>query len=75
MNATKTLPICGFSRHLIRLWLRNDELAWKTPEPLQPNWRRLYSVGPDQQRFPLEPEVRKKDNNPIPPPPVATSVN
>lgn len=53
------------TRHLIRLWLRNDELAWKTPEPLQPNWRKLYSVSPDQQRFPLQPEVRKKDNNPI----------
>ncbi|XP_006458549.1 hypothetical protein AGABI2DRAFT_190826 [Agaricus bisporus var. bisporus H97] len=57
------------TRHLIRLWLRNDELAWKTPAPLQPNWTKLYSVAPDNQRFPLEPEVRKKDNNPIPLPP------
>ncbi|KAI0308629.1 hypothetical protein OF83DRAFT_1180571 [Amylostereum chailletii] len=48
------------TRHLIRLWLRNDALAWKTPEPLQPIWQRLYSVGPDQQRFPLEPEIRTK---------------
>ncbi|TFK34849.1 hypothetical protein BDQ12DRAFT_669048 [Crucibulum laeve] len=52
------------TRHLIRLWLRNDELAWRTPKPLEPNWRKLYSLGPHEQRFPLEPEVRKKDNRP-----------
>ncbi|KAJ8481976.1 hypothetical protein ONZ45_g15123 [Pleurotus djamor] len=46
-------------RHLVRLWLRNDELAWKTPEALQPVWKRLY-VRPEEQRFPIEPEVRKK---------------
>jgi hypothetical protein len=48
------------TRHLIRLWLRNDELAWKTPKPLQPIWQRLYSVAPEEQRFPLEPEIRRK---------------
>ncbi|KAK0210263.1 hypothetical protein DFS33DRAFT_1250563 [Desarmillaria ectypa] len=50
------------TRHLIRLWLRNDELAWKTPEPLQHIWKRLYSVSPDGQRFPVEPEIRRKEN-------------
>lgn len=50
------------TRHLIRLWLRNDELAWKTPEPLQHIWKRLYSVSPDDQRFPVEPEIRRKEN-------------
>ncbi|KAJ3797746.1 hypothetical protein GGU11DRAFT_756479 [Lentinula aff. detonsa] len=49
-------------RHLIRLWLRNDKLAWPTPEPLQPIWKRLYSVDSDDQRFPLEPEIRRKAN-------------
>ncbi|KAL0947545.1 hypothetical protein HGRIS_013641 [Hohenbuehelia grisea] len=49
-------------RHLIRLWLRNDELAWKTPKPLEHIWKRLYSVPPEGQRFPLEPEIRKKEN-------------
>ncbi|KAF8424962.1 hypothetical protein EV426DRAFT_75425 [Tirmania nivea] len=34
------------TRHLIRLWLRNDELAWATPGPLQHIWKRLYSVAP-----------------------------
>lgn len=49
-------------RHLIRLWLRNDELAWKTPGPLEHIWKRLYSVGPEEQRFPLLPEIRRKEN-------------
>ncbi|PPR00044.1 hypothetical protein CVT24_009000 [Panaeolus cyanescens] len=50
------------TRHLIRLWLRNDELAWQTPAALKPIWSRLYSVEPDAQRFPLDPEIRRKAN-------------
>lgn len=50
------------TRHLVRLWLRNDELAWTTPKPLELIWKRLYSVGPDEQRFPLNPEIRRKAN-------------
>ncbi|KAJ2922251.1 hypothetical protein H1R20_g14844, partial [Candolleomyces eurysporus] len=48
------------TRHLVRLWLRNDELAWRTPDPLQGIWTRLYSIAPEDQRFPLEPEIRRK---------------
>ncbi|KAK0474936.1 hypothetical protein IW261DRAFT_535872 [Armillaria novae-zelandiae] len=33
------------TRHLIRLWLRNDELAWKTPGPLQHIWKRRKENG------------------------------
>ena len=29
-------------RHMIRLWVRNDELAWKTPECLQDRWEAHY---------------------------------
>ncbi|KAF9466244.1 hypothetical protein BDZ94DRAFT_1280914 [Collybia nuda] len=47
------------TRHLIRLWLRNDDLAWKTPGPLEHIWKKLYSIPPEEQRFPLEPEIRK----------------
>ncbi|KAJ7826660.1 hypothetical protein B0H13DRAFT_1736488 [Mycena leptocephala] len=47
------------TRHLVRLWLRNDELAWKTPKPLVETWQKLYSVPPEVQRFPLEPEIRR----------------
>jgi hypothetical protein len=43
----------------VRLWLRNDELAWKTPKPLVETWQKLYSVPPEVQRFPLEPEIRR----------------
>ncbi|KAF7323259.1 Clavaminate synthase-like protein [Mycena chlorophos] len=46
-------------RHLVRLWLRNDELAWKTPKPLEKIWGNLYSVHAEAQRFPLEPEIRR----------------
>ena len=29
-------------RHIIRLWLRNDELAWPTPEGLKRTWFEKY---------------------------------
>ncbi|KAK6497244.1 hypothetical protein TWF506_004718 [Arthrobotrys conoides] len=48
------------TRHLIRLWLRNEELAWKTPAALQHIWDKLYKLKPEEQNFPLEPEIRKK---------------
>ncbi|RDB25525.1 hypothetical protein Hypma_006210 [Hypsizygus marmoreus] len=48
------------TRHLLRLWLRNEELAWKTPKELEANWKRLYySITADEQRFPLEVEIRQ----------------
>ncbi|KAJ6497163.1 hypothetical protein C8R47DRAFT_972802 [Mycena vitilis] len=47
------------TRHLVRLWLRNDELAWKTPKPLEASWQKLYSLPQEDQRFPLEPEIRR----------------
>ncbi|KAF8177446.1 hypothetical protein BJ912DRAFT_1024215 [Pholiota molesta] len=46
-------------RHLLRLWLRDEELAWNIPEPLEPTWKRLYqSATPETERFPPEPENR-----------------
>ncbi|KAF9474998.1 Clavaminate synthase-like protein [Pholiota conissans] len=46
-------------RHLLRLWLRDEEQAWKLPEALAPTWKRLYaSATPDTERFPVEPENR-----------------
>jgi len=46
-------------RHLLRLWLRDPELAWDTPEPLQELWDRLYKdVTEEEQVFPLEPKIR-----------------
>ncbi|KAL3421230.1 hypothetical protein PVAG01_07675 [Phlyctema vagabunda] len=49
----------GRERHLLRLWLRDPELAWKTPEQLQPMWDGLYKdVTEEEQVFPLEPRIR-----------------
>jgi len=48
------------TRHLLRLWLRNEDLAWETPEELKSIWKGLYyAISPDEQRFPLEAEIRK----------------
>lgn len=47
-------------RHLMRLWLRDPEYAWETPEPLRPRWDNVYGdVVPEEQVFPLEPRLRK----------------
>lgn len=49
------------SRHLLRLWPRNEELAWKIPSELRDIWKRLYETAtPDNEQFPLEPELHKK---------------
>lgn len=46
-------------RHLMRLWLRDPENAWKTPEALRERWARLYDgVTPETSVFPLEPSIR-----------------
>jgi hypothetical protein len=29
-------------RHLVRMWLRNEKLAWDTPTPLRMFWERVY---------------------------------
>jgi hypothetical protein len=35
-------------RHIIRLWLRNEKLAWKTPDGLKATWHEKY--GESQRR-------------------------
>lgn len=46
-------------RHLVRLWLRDPENAWKTPKQLQSRWDDLFlGVTPGKQVFPLEPQIR-----------------
>ncbi|KXN87804.1 hypothetical protein AN958_08120 [Leucoagaricus sp. SymC.cos] len=46
------------SRHLLRLWLHDDEYSWKLPEALEKLWERTYSVPPADQTFPLEAVIR-----------------
>ncbi|KAH8654984.1 hypothetical protein BGZ60DRAFT_418179 [Tricladium varicosporioides] len=49
----------GNERHLLRLWLRDSELAWETPVPLQERWDELYKdVTEEEQVFSLEPKIR-----------------
>ncbi|PYH94060.1 TfdA family oxidoreductase [Aspergillus ellipticus CBS 707.79] len=46
----------GKERHLVRLWLRDEENAWETPEVLKSRWEGLYgNVTVEEQGFPLEP--------------------
>ncbi|KAF8890087.1 hypothetical protein BD779DRAFT_1469417 [Infundibulicybe gibba] len=46
------------TRHLLRLWLRSEELAWETPQALKPLWDKTYAAPPDEQTFALDPVVR-----------------
>ncbi|KAF4970845.1 hypothetical protein FSARC_2211 [Fusarium sarcochroum] len=50
-------------RHLVRLWLRDPEFAWKTPDALQPRWDNVYEgIKEENQVFPLEPFVRSSSD-------------
>ncbi|KAM5344758.1 hypothetical protein ACJ41O_010620 [Fusarium nematophilum] len=50
-------------RHLVRLWLRDPEFAWKLPGPLGPRWSNVYEgVKPENTVFPLEPFVRSSSD-------------
>ncbi|KAI1136428.1 Clavaminate synthase-like protein [Hypoxylon sp. FL0543] len=50
-------------RHLLRLWLRDPENAWETPEPLRDRWAQLYeNVTPETEVLPLEPYIRSASN-------------
>ncbi|KAI1659459.1 Clavaminate synthase-like protein [Daldinia decipiens] len=50
-------------RHLLRLWLRDPENAWPTPEAWKYRWAQLYEgVTPEGQVFPLEPFIRSAGN-------------
>jgi hypothetical protein len=33
-------------RHIVRLWLRNESLAWKTPDGLKATWFEKYGDSP-----------------------------
>lgn len=46
-------------RHLVRLWLRDPEHAWETPDVFRERWDRVYKgVKPENSVFPLEPQIR-----------------
>lgn len=61
INCTKMLcPLLTLlRRHLLRLWLRDPEYAWKTPEVIEWRWKQLYEgIQPEKELLPLEPFVR-----------------
>jgi Taurine catabolism dioxygenase TauD, TfdA family len=37
-------------RHIVRLWLRNEELAWKTPDGLKKTWFEKYGNSERRKR-------------------------
>ena len=49
-------------RHLLRLWLRNEEFAWKTPGGLQSTWFEKYGDSERRRsaRWSIQPETRRE---------------
>ncbi|KAI9805763.1 MAG: hypothetical protein M1833_005256 [Piccolia ochrophora] len=47
-------------RHLVRLWLHNEERAWKVPVALRPDWEYTFSNAGREEQWPLEPIVDRK---------------
>jgi hypothetical protein len=44
------------SRHLVRLYLRNDQYGWDIPPALQSNWDSVYIADPSvDEIYPIEP--------------------
>lgn len=48
-------PFLG--RHLLRLWIRDEELAWSTPPELMNEWKRVFDprIGPHNELWPDNP--------------------
>lgn len=43
-------------RHLVRLWLRNENLGWKIPQALMGKWDEIFQGDPDgEERWPILP--------------------
>ncbi|KAF2203003.1 Clavaminate synthase-like protein [Delitschia confertaspora ATCC 74209] len=49
-------------RHILRLWLRNEELAWKTPQGLQRTWFEKYGDSPRRKlaKWNIEPGTSRQ---------------
>ena len=42
-------------RHLVRIWLHNDQLGWAIPEAISETWSEAFQHNDRQQLWPLEP--------------------
>lgn len=54
-------------RHLVRLWLRNEDKAWSTPPQLQYAWDRVFGDGPEAADLwafepPVDPDLETSNN-------------
>jgi hypothetical protein len=48
-------------RHILRLWVRNEGRAWKTPEGLVPDWHSVY--GDSERRARAHWRIRPEDTD------------
>ncbi|KAF2189593.1 Clavaminate synthase-like protein, partial [Zopfia rhizophila CBS 207.26] len=50
------------NRHVLRLWLRNDDLGWPIPKALKSSWSIVFDQNEkhDTLRFPVEPKPSYK---------------
>ena len=56
--------IVGVSRELLRLWVRNEDLAWNLPKELVAHWRLLFHTAePGTQEFFPDEERRVQDGD------------
>jgi hypothetical protein len=50
-------------RHLLRLWLRNDDLGWKIPSGLQLEWDNLFEPAEEvKEKWNPEPDFLGPNN-------------
>lgn len=43
------------SRHLVRLWLRNNQMAWAIPQEMQVPWKAAYGRGEEEGIYSIYP--------------------
>ena len=49
----------GNKRHLLRLILRNEEMAYELPPELEETWKALYEHNVEDEIFPVKSELFK----------------
>ena len=42
-------------RHLVRIWLHNDNLGWSIPQSIRGTWNEAFDDQKGRQQWPLEP--------------------
>jgi hypothetical protein len=62
-NAFTDAEVGNHRRHILRLWVRNEERAWQTPAELAREWDLVYgdSVRRARAQWRMRPEDTDKD--------------